>query len=301
MSKVAVLKLRNKLKSDLEIIKTIDILKEIAVSEYRFMEDNRRQAGVFLDLIESFFRFYKNDQFKESRYFKNTSKRSAVVAVTSDEGFLGFLNNQMIERVVQFREKNPDCEVAVLGRRGARRMTELGIPALELSGIPFPLDYQDTAPLKAYLMDAYVRNQIGSATIIYAHCHSMTHQTVESLKILPFHMAEHGQGTGSQFESRLASDRYVVIEPDFQHLVEYTVALWFGRKLYEIFWDCKLSEVACRAIELNERIETLTKQRDKTRMRYFRSNHEVIDAEIRDIFASHHFSQKAKKRVGVEK
>jgi F0F1-type ATP synthase gamma subunit len=134
-------------------------------------------------------------------------------------------------------------------------------------------------------MDLYESGQIGSAEVIHARCHSFTRQTLEVTRLLPFSIAD--IEPRPQLEE--AAPDYLIVEPDARRLVEYTIALWLSRRLYAIYWDSKLSEAACRAIELNERYEALRRQREKTLQRYFRACHEVIDAGIREVFASHHF------------
>lgn len=302
MSKIAVIKLKNRLKSELQIIETINVLKQIAVSEYQFMERERRTVSQFTQVVESFFHFYAVKRLPDSRFFRNPSQTPAVVAVTSDEGFLGALNLQIVDAVVKRLKESPGAHLVVMGRQGVRRFNELGHSVnYELPGISLPMAYESVLPLKNHLMDRYLKGRIGSAEIVHAQCHSFSRQTIAVDKLLPFNeLRVSGQETAE-------SGNYTFVEPDIRQVIEYTIALWFGRKLYEIFWDAKLSEVAGRAIELNERYESLSGRSRKTRIRYFRAAHEMIDSGIREVFASQHFAKKLRahkimeiKRLGLE-
>ncbi|MBI4432259.1 MAG: F0F1 ATP synthase subunit gamma [Candidatus Omnitrophica bacterium] len=293
MSKIAVLKLRNRLKREFQIIDTIDVLKRIAVSEFQFLDKQRVEASQFLRVLESFFGFYHAWKLKDSAFFESACDVPGVVVMSSDEGFQGAVNAQILERAMQHVDNDPKTRLIVVGRRGAKKLADAGMNVVEFPGIPFPLEYGAVSALKAYLIDQFIKKEIGSITIIYSRCQSFTRQTMAEIKLLPFNVYD--------LDTRSADDKkneellgYVICEPDRRRVVEYTMALWFGRKLYEIYWDSKLSEVASRAIELNERFEDLSRKSKKTQAQYFRANHEVIDAGIREIFASHHFFSKEK-------
>ena len=122
MGKADVLKLKNQLKREHRIIGTMEVLKQIAVSEFQFLEKERREASKFILMLESFFSFYKRYRFEGGHLFESPCKTPAVVAISSDEGFMGALNNQIVERAVRFYEENPDTKMIVVGRRGARKV-----------------------------------------------------------------------------------------------------------------------------------------------------------------------------------
>lgn len=289
MSKVTVLRLKSHLKRELQVIHTLELLKQIAASEFHYLEKQKKEASQFVLLLESFFNFYHSKHLSANFFSEEPSRVPAMVAITSDEGFLGALNNLIVEKAVEFTRENPDTHLVVLGRRGARKIRDFGIEPAEFPGIPFPLDYNAVLPLKKHLLDLYMNNRIGSIHVIYARCHSFTRQTLEIASLLPYNML------GKQRPEDEEELNTVLMEPDIGQIIQYTIALCFGRQLYEIFWESKLSEVAARTIELNERYEQLSKSSEKVRMRYFRASHEVIDAGIREVFSSQHFSRKLRK------
>lgn len=297
MSKIKALKLKNILKRELRIIDTLDVLKQIAISEYRSMEKEKHEASRFTLAVETFFRFYRESApMKRSLFIHSDCQTPAVIAVGSDEGFLGVLNNQVIEKTVEFCRAHPGACVVAMGRRTVKKLDDAGLKVdHELPGISLPLTYHTTLPLKSYLMKEYLSRRIGSATVIYAQCHSFTRQSLAVKRLLPF--------DASDLEARSRAGQvdkdFLYVEPDVISIIEYTIALWFGRKLYEIFWDSKLSEVANRAIELNERFDSLSRSNTKTKTRYFRASHEVIDEGIREIFASQHFAKKLEKKMAT--
>lgn len=295
MSKIAVIKLKTHLKRELQVIHTLELLKQIAASEFHYLEKRKKEASQLVLLLESFFSFYHSKHLTAGIFSEEPSRIPAMVAVTSDEGFLGALNNLIVEKAVGFARDHPGTHLVVLGRRGARKIRDFGIEPVEFPGIPFPLDYDAVLPLKKHLLDLYTNNRVGSIHMIYARCHSFTRQTLEIASLLPYNIL--GRRPPVEDEEELNA---VLIEPDIGQIIRYTIALCFGRQLYEIFWESKLSEVAARTIEINERYEQLSKSSEKIRMRYFRASHEVIDAGIREVFSSRHFSRKLRKAKTTE-
>jgi ATP synthase F1 gamma subunit len=238
--------------------------------------------------LDSFFHFYNAWNLKDSPFLESACPTPAVVAISSDEGFLGSLNNQILERAARAYEVDPKTQVIVVGRRGARKLEERGIPVVEFPGIAVPLEYEAILPLKTYLIDQYMGKRIGRAELIFARCQSFTKQSLDSTVLLPFNISKLREIQQKAAED-IDTQGYVILEPDIRRIVEYTIALWFGRKMYQIFWESRLSEAACRALELNDRHENLSRKSQKTRMQYFKAHHEVIDIGIREVFAGHHY------------
>ncbi len=293
MARTAVIQLRNRLKKDIQILDMLSVLKQIAISEFHFLDKQRREFSKYLSALEAFFGFYKKWAFNESIFVKSPCQTPCVLAVTSDEGLLGALNSDIIEKTLAFYREHPNAHVVVMGRRGAKKLRDHGVEPREFGGVPFPLEYKAILPVKAYLLDQYLKGNIGELRVIYARCHSFARQSVETFELLPFNILRlETQAAGIARASE--NSGHVLVEPNARSIIDYTIALWFGRRLYELFWQSKLSELASRTIELSERHEGLSRTSQKTRVRYFRACHEVIDAGIREVYASLSFANELK-------
>ena len=77
-------------------------------------------------LLESFFNYYHSKHLSAGLSPEESSRTPAMVAITSDEGFLGALNNLIVEKAVGFARENPGTHLVVLGRRGARKIRDFG-------------------------------------------------------------------------------------------------------------------------------------------------------------------------------
>jgi len=86
-------------------------------------------------------------------------------------------------------------------------------------------------------------------------------------------------------KKRLTRDE-ITIEPSPAKVIDYLVRAWLMQKIYDIFWDSKLSECAARIIHLEGSHEEIIQANKKLMHDYFKHIHEKSDKNIREIFAS---------------
>ena len=77
-----------------------------------------------------------------------------------------------------------------------------------------------------------------------------------------------------------------MLESSAASLLEYLVWLWLGGKLYEVFGLSRIAEMAARAVHLEGSSQELQRRGQKLRQQYFRKRHEVIDSNMRELFAA---------------
>jgi F0F1-type ATP synthase gamma subunit len=68
-------------------------------------------------------------------------------------------------------------------------------------------------------------------------------------------------------------------------IIEYLIKLWLSRKIHDVLWQSKLSELAARAMHLEGSFQELGQQKRKLTLQYFRRLHEVTDTSIRESYA----------------
>jgi len=111
----------------------IEVLKNIAVSQYRSLEHRFGGFDKFMSAVESYFEFI---DFKAVRhpFLAPTNKTQVVVVVTSDGGLLGGLNMQVVSRALAELASNPG-QLVVIGERGKMYARESGVPFVAYPGI----------------------------------------------------------------------------------------------------------------------------------------------------------------------
>ena len=254
-----------------------------------------------------------------------TSDKELVVVITSDEPFVGGLNIRVInealdiagsgervtdngERVTDNGEREagngesripypvsriPQTELVVVGEQGKNYLEEADKSFTYFRGVDEELEYQQIKEVKDYLLSEYLKENLERIIVVYPRFISFAHQEVEVFQLLPYKRVtgngERVTGNGEREipypVSRIPYPE-VLIEPSLNRVVDYLIRLWAGEKLYEIFYESKLSELAARAMHLEGSFLELSRIRKDLKLQYIRSLHEAMDKANRDIFAS---------------
>lgn len=279
--------------SDLSAL--IEVLKNIAVSQFHALEQKLRSYEKFFLLIESFFEFIPLEKTISSSNSSLTgfidisrinhpflipkNKSQMVVAITSDSGLLGGLNMQVVATAIRELEKIPG-KLVVIGERGKIYARESGIPFVAFSGIEDEERYAQAIQLRDYLINKILADSIGYLKIVYPYPVSFTLQRVETLSVLPYVPTSLGQTNPREIPSD------IILESDMRDIVEYLVYLWLGQKFYELFGLSRLAEFAARYVHLEESLQKLKEMDRKLRLQYFRVRHELIDRNMRELFSA---------------
>ena len=258
-----------------ELTKVVDVLKGIAAARFYTLE---RQLALF----ERFFRVAADFlapidlERVEHPFVHPIGAPTGVILVTSNAGFLGGLNSQVIQ--AGLHAAGPDARVAVIGERGADALRDARRALTTFPGIEDPSRLALALSVRDYLVDQILSGQCGRFVIAYPKAESFSVQLVMVEPLLPCtEWATRQQGSavvGMLWESRV------------EDLVEYVVTQWLGYRLDQIFALSRLAELGARAVHLEGSYQELVRLGKKLRLQYFRARHEIIDRSIREIFAA---------------
>ena len=271
-----------KLKTDMqfnrELTGLVDVLKGIASAQFRHLQAKREYFVRFNRCLENFYavldlRPAGGHPFLASEPFLPTS---GIVMITSDEGFLGELNTQVINIGLNLRREKDT--LIILGERGAHTLEELGESFLYFPGIPEDIRYEQAKDLRDYLIQGYLNQKFGKITMVYPKFITFAIQEVKAEQLLPY--PREAESAGVEFQPQ------TLIEPSAVRIVDYLIRLWMAQKIYDLFWESKLSEWAARVIHLEESSQVLAELNKKLQFSYFRLLHQISDNNIREIFAS---------------
>ena len=270
------------LKKDLEfnqgLSSLIEALKTIAVSQFRALEQRLKSFEKLQLTIESFFELI--DISRVDHIFLNAAnKPQAVVAVTSDSGLLGGLNMQVVNQALFELEKSTG-RLIVIGERGKAYLRDTKIPFVSFSGIRDEERYGQAMQLRDYIISQVFEGAYRSLKVVYPRPISFTVQRVEVVPFLPFTPSSVPQSDAPQGQID------VILESKLGDIIEYLIYTWMGQKFYEIFGLSRLAEFAARFVHLEESHQRLREMDKKIRLEYFRVRHELIDRNMRELFAA---------------
>lgn len=270
------------LKQDLEfnggLAALIGVLKNIAVSQYHAMESRAKNFEKLKDAIYSFLEIIDPRQVAHP-FLNPQNELQMVVAVTSDSGLLGGLNKEVIDTALAELAKIPG-RLVVIGERGKMYARET-----KTSCVAFPGIKEEEIPalamqLRNYILGKFIEESIGHLKLVYPRSISFTVQRIETVTFLPFRLE------ARQLEEPPPLLNEVILESLPADVVEYCVYLWIEQKLAEIFIFSKLAEYAARFSHLERSAQRLKEMDQKLKMQYFRVRHEIIDRNMRELFAT---------------
>jgi len=270
------------IKKDLEfnrgLSSLIEVLKNIAVSQYRALEHRIKTFEQLQQTIESFFEFIDFTQV-DHPFLQSQEKPQIVIAVTSDSGLLGGLNMQVVNTAIVELERHPGILV-VIGERGKMYASENKAQFVSFPGIRDDQRYTDAMQVRDFVMNKIMAGTFGNLKVVYPHPISFTVQRVEKITFLPFAPA------AGKLEKGAWAVKDIILESSLADIVEYLVYIWVGQKLFEIFGFSRLAEFAARYVHLEESLQKLKTMDSTLRLQYFRVRHELIDRNMRELFSA---------------
>lgn len=281
-------------KKDMEInvglLLLIETLKTIAISQYYAAQKKLDAFVEFFSSIESFAEAIDLDGV--NHFFTNPKKQAqAIVAVTSDAGFLGGLNMKVVNAALQEAGKmHPSgtlpTTIIIVGERGKMYVRGTGFSTVSFPGIQDDERYPQAMQLRDYIYQKALVGEFDTVKVIYPRTVSLGVQSIEIVSLLPFHLADLKSAAADRLPQELPGVRTdMILESKPEDIIEYLVYLWMGMKLYDIFGLSRLAEFSARYFHLEESGEKLKEEDKKVKLQYFRIRHELADRAIRELVA----------------
>lgn len=272
---IPVAKLKQNLKFNQNLNELIEAMKLAATIQFNQFRARSEPRIDFLSSLEEVFGLvsgrFPNNIFITSRRESST----AIILVSSDEGFLGELTVLLVNRLADIR--GAQNEVIVVGRQGVEYMDEL---KMHFTAFPSPsekLEFKHIEPLRDYCFKRYKKGEISKIQIVYPKFINIAQQQIESEILLPL-----------PFPSAkvIKINDEIIIEPGLDSVIEGWVKLWLGFRIFQIFWTSKLAEFAARIMHLESSMQELKRINQQLGLEYFKYLHGLSDKTIREISAS---------------
>ncbi|MFH1752906.1 MAG: FoF1 ATP synthase subunit gamma [Candidatus Omnitrophota bacterium] len=267
-------------KKDMEFNKglsqLIETLKSIAIAHYYAMEKRLHVFEQFIPTVESFFAAVgvgaSNHPFVTPK--KNAQ---AIVAITTDAGFLGGLNMKVVGAALEEARKMP-ATIIVVGERGKAYVRGTGFPIVGFPGIQDEERRAQAWQLRDYIIEKVLAGEFHTVKVVYPRAVTFGVQRIKMVSFLPF-------DTGNIKNSGAEAAPDMILESRPSDIIEYLVYLWMGEMLYDIFGLSRLAEFSARYVHLDESGEKLKDEEKKVKLEYFRVRHELADRALRELIS----------------
>ena len=259
----------------------LEVLKLVAVSEYHNLENRFKTFERLETMLGEFFLSVDLTQVRHP--FLTPLGQPVVVAVTSDAGLLGGLNMQVVSKAVDL-VRQTNGRMLVIGERGVPYVTEYGLSYTSYPGIVDAKRYGQALEIRDYLLDKIIKNEYGPLFVVYPRAHSFVTHRVEVAQLIPFTLKEkETQNTDPRAKNFSLN---IIMESTAADVVEYLVSVVVAQRLFDIFGYARICEQAARYMHLEESCNKIQEMNKKLYLQYFRRRHEIIDANMRDLFAA---------------
>ncbi len=285
-------KLKKEVQFNRELMDLLDVMKGIAASQFlQALEARKRRFSKF---ILAFGEFFQDIDFSNilNPFIEPKTERMGIIMLTSNEGFMGGLNTQVVNMALA-QEGADTAELIIVGERGSVYLRELGRDFKAFKGFETAEErYSVAMELRNYIGERVKQGKLGRIILVYPKAISFMVQRVEILKILPIaEMFEKKKAI--QDKGRLKEE--MIIESPLEGIMEYLIEAWWLERLLEAFEDSRLSEFAARVIQLEASCQKLSKQQKRLRFQYLRLYHETIDKSMRESFSAQIIRKRGKR------
>ena len=276
--------LRKDIQFHVRLAGLLEVLKAIAAQRFQALERSLKLNDKFFAALGAMTSGFDLSALKHP--FVQGTGPVGVIAVTSDAGLLGGLNQQVILAAVKEYREEPG-EIIVIGKRGVPYVRERRLPCREFPGVQDETRRALSEQVRDYAINQVLEGKLGRLTIVYPKALSFTVQRVEVIPALPC------QAWLQTDEPGMRGHEGTLLESSISRVLEYLVWAWLGEKLFEVFGHSRLAELAARAVHLEGSLQELRRRKQKLQLRYFRERREIIDRNIRELSAARSLYGKA--------
>jgi ATP synthase F1 gamma subunit len=258
----------------------VETLKNLALFQFHTAQRDLGIFDMFPKTVESFFGMLDAESINHP--FLQESKKGVlgVVAITSDAGLLGGLNNRVMNIAMDFSRERK-ATIIVIGKQGQKYVRGTGVSIVTLPGVEDNKRALQAMQLRDYIVGEATKGNLSSVKIVYPRAFSLTSQKIEVLTLLPLN-----EWLPKTAENTTKSYSEILLESSITDIVEYLVYLFIGQKIYEILGLSRLAEYAARYIHLEESTDKIKEDIKKLQLKYFKIRHEIIDQQMRELSAA---------------
>jgi len=273
----------NKIKSDLEditeLVEIIQVLKDVADTKFHDLANRKDRFARF---GESFVEYFRMISLSTVRHplVSNDNPKIGVLGITSEAGFMGDLNAKTIRHILAEKERLPNSELIIVGRKGAERLLPVQKDMKVFKEIEEVGLYELAINIKDYLINEIMEDRLGKVIVVYPWSKSFNLQKPRTVKLLPC-----DELLTKQAEFVDSIER-VISESDPVDVIGYLADMWVVCRIYEIMHDTSISEAAAQSQQLEASVQRMKKDKKGIAAAFGKAKKGDIDKSMREVFTS---------------
>jgi len=263
-----------------DLVDLIQVLKDVADIKYHALAAQKVKFNRF---NESFTEFFSLVGFSQVSHplVNNSNPKTVILVISTERGFVGDLNSRVIQRAIEEKEKNPEAQFVVIGKKGVMKFEALGQKMLKTyEDIEERGFYEMAVEIKNYLVKEVMELRMGRVIVVYPWPKDYTVTKPRAVKLLPCEdLLPRQTQTVEKF-------RQVIEESDPLDMIGYLADLWLSSKIYEIFFDTNLAAASAQTQQLDNSLGKMRKERDVVKLKYRKARRSDIDKSLREVFSA---------------
>ncbi|NTV28808.1 MAG: hypothetical protein HGA80_01880 [Candidatus Omnitrophica bacterium] len=274
----------NKVKREMvevrDLVDLVQVLKDIADMKFHDLFAKRGGFQRFGESFSEFFRLLRNTEVVHP-LISNDNSNTCIVVITTEEGFVGDLNNKVVVRAIEEREHYPEAMFVTVGRKGVAKLEMMGVKnAKTFEEIAEKGMYEIAIQLKDFLVEQVMQGKIGKVLVVYPWPKDLQTVKARVVKLLPCEFIMQQQ---VQKVEQLAK---VIEESDPLDIIGYLANLWISSKIYEIMFDTSIAAVSAQSQQLESSVGNVRKEAGAVKLKYRKARKGDIDKSLREVFSS---------------
>lgn len=249
----------------------------MAVAELKNIQMRQRAAAHYRKHYD---RLAKRLNVTVSRLTQDVRPVSLVYILSSERGFCGAFNEQLVSRVCRFfgrqKERQKRFELVVIGEKGCEACRDAGLSNIRkrvrnIQKMGFEQIGQNA--MEAY--DLYRRGEAESVYIFFNEFKSILLQTPKLLRVLPFDLSQ-----------ITVSPQDPLFEPSPEKVKEYVDRGYVKALFYDAFLQSRLGAVASRLLTMRGATESSKEMISGLSLKLNKARQAMITFELSEIISS---------------
>ncbi len=181
---------------------------------------------------------------------EDKNKKVGVILVSSNRGFIGGFNTNLINAVKKHLKENGEsgevmADVISMGKKGREAMIKLGYSIFaDFPKVDRTIRLQEIFPVSKLIVDEYLKGNYGKILVAYMHFNSTISQKPVIKQLLPLQPAGH-----EDLPEHLHKKNYeYTFEPDPQQVLDYLLPRIIESQVYQAVLESDASEHSSRMI-----------------------------------------------------
>jgi ATP synthase F1 gamma subunit len=264
---------------DFEQIATIEgltsVFESIASIHISQIKDKVQSSTAFFNQLWGIYSQLRVSKKETERLSIQHNGRTALVAVTSEGGLIGDIDDRIVHTMLQvYPGGTPD--VIVIGSHGINLLARRGIKATKAYQLP-DLEKGDTVRPLAELLGGYEH-----AIVYYQTYVSLMRQDIARIDLFS---AVQTLGVESNASDEVISSQTYILEPSAEEIISYMESVMLGIALGQIILESKLAQYASRFNAMYSAKSKAGELRDDLGLALHRAKRAAIDERTKEILS----------------